>query len=105
MKSLTMGVSDVIVTTTTEGARQATKYVSPKLIVRATTVQRSRHTVRVLLSIGRPNYRERQFIKLCKKAGELFPIKKTQVKWYLVEQGAVGRGLSLEQERKERKRK
>ena len=28
--------------------------------------------------VGKPNYRERKFIALCKEAGEPFPVKKTQ---------------------------
>jgi len=36
----------------------------------------------MVLTIGRPNYAEREFIKLCKKAGEPFPVKKMQLKFY-----------------------
>lgn len=67
------------------GAIRATKYISEKLIVRA--VRRTYHrkivkgNIEILLTIGRPNWKEREFIKLAKKAGEPFPIKKVQVKW------------------------
>lgn len=56
-----------------------------KLVVKATKRQKPRkgenHT-EMVLTIGRPNYAEREFIKLCKKAGEPFPIKKMQYKIY-----------------------
>jgi hypothetical protein len=35
-----------------------------------------------VFTIGKPNYEEREFIKKCKKAGEPFPVKKIQVKFY-----------------------
>ena len=66
---------------------KATKYISHKEIVRAV-----RKTFRgkilassnaeITLTIGRPNYLEREFIKLCVKAGEPFPVKKIQCKAY-----------------------
>ena len=33
----------------------------------------------MLLTIGTPNYRERQYIKLCRKAQEPFPLRKVQL--------------------------
>jgi diaminopimelate epimerase len=66
-------------------ARSAVKYVSEKEVVKAT--RRGKPSKRacqtqVLLTIGRPNYAERKFIKLCQKAGEPFPVKKVQLKLY-----------------------
>ena len=66
------------------GAKRATKYFSEKLIVRATRrsgLDKRHSTVEILFTIGKPNYRERQFIKLCKRAGEKFPLKKIQILW------------------------
>ena len=68
-------------------ARSAVKYISPKQIVRAT--QRlgrngrlgTRDHADIVLTIGRPNYVERKFIKACLKAGEPFPVKKVQLKY------------------------
>jgi hypothetical protein len=69
------------------GAVRGTQYVSPKEIVRVT---RRRYDgkfpaqgkpVELMVSSGRPNYRERLFIKKCKKAGEPFPVKKIQWTW------------------------
>jgi len=67
-------------------AIKATKYLSPTHIIRAT---RKRYggkiisgTIEMVISIGRPNYIERDFIKDCKKAGEPFPVKRVQLKLY-----------------------
>jgi len=59
------------------GAYRATGYLSPKLTIKATFVNKES----VLITVGRPNYAERKFIKLAKKAGEKFPIRKIQLKW------------------------
>lgn len=67
------------------GARQATKYVSPTQTIKATRRHKpNKRDLRVefVLTIGRPNYKERAFIKTAKKAGEPFPIKKVQLKHY-----------------------
>lgn len=72
------------------GAFQAIKYVSPKFVVRATRMMTKSpsgkrgfvtgQNVTITLTLGRPNYREREFIKDCKKAGEPFPIKNILLK-------------------------
>ncbi len=65
-------------------SRVATKFLSPRFVIRMT-----RRTCRgkfigpnlsVELTIGRPNFVERKFIKSCEKAGERFPVKKIQLK-------------------------
>ena len=64
---------------------KATKYLSPKEIVRA--VRRTyggripRGNVEITLTIGKPNYDERAFVKTLVKAGEPFPMKKIQLKF------------------------
>lgn len=63
----------------------ATKYIDPKTTVRGTFVgKRDRRSKRntIALSIGTPNYAEREFIKQCNKSGEPFPVKKVQLKFY-----------------------
>ena len=66
-------------------AVKATLYNSPKEIVRV--VRKTYHgkilkgNVEIILTIGKPNFIEREFIKLCKQAGERFPIKKVQLKF------------------------
>ena len=64
--------------------KRTTKYVSEKLVIKATRrgKYRKNGNVEIVLTIGRPNYIERKFIKCCKKAGEKFPIKKIQLKPY-----------------------
>lgn len=68
-------------------ARQATKYLEPKLIVRATRKAyggklSKRLPIEIILNIGKPNYAEREFVKLCQKSGEKFPVKKIQLKHF-----------------------
>lgn len=68
-------------------AIRATKFLSPKLIVRAvrkTFDKRilTRGNVEITLTIGRPNYVEREFIKECQEAKEPFPVKRIQLKLY-----------------------
>lgn len=73
---------------TSEGIVRATKYVSPKLIIRAVRrtfkafdrKPRKDMNMEVIMTIGKPNYIEREFIKVCQKAGEPFPVKKVQLK-------------------------
>jgi hypothetical protein len=67
-----------------DGAKKATKYLSEKLVVKATRqgkTDKRRGSTTIIFTAGAPNYAERRFIKLAKKAGEPFPIKKIQVKW------------------------
>lgn len=67
---------------------KATEYVSPKLIVRAVRktygkkLPRKTDNTEIILTIGRPNYAEREFVKLCQRANEPFPVKKVQIKVY-----------------------
>lgn len=66
------------------GAKTATAYVSDKVVVRVTRrtyreARRGYAPVELALTIGRPNYVARRFIKQAKRAGEPFPIKKVQL--------------------------
>lgn len=65
--------------------RQATIYLTPKLIVRG--VRRFRFEKRqrrdeMIVTVGEPNFKERKFIALCKKTGERFPVRKIQWEWF-----------------------
>ena len=63
-----------------DGVHSAVKYVDPKVVIKATKRGRGEKVhIEILVTIGRPNYAERQFIKDCIKAGESFPIKKIQL--------------------------
>lgn len=66
-------------------AKSAIKYVDEKTIVRATWrfKPNARHRRdEMVVTIGAPNYAEREFIKKCKKAGEPLPVKKIQFRAY-----------------------
>jgi hypothetical protein len=66
------------------GAHQAILYVSPKRTIKATRRRFKgkfdRRAIELIFTDGPPNYAERKFIKLLKKAGEAFPVKKVQLR-------------------------
>lgn len=67
-------------------AVRATKYIAPNHIVRATRKSYKyrggpKDNFEIMLTIGKPNYAEREFVKKCKKAGEPFPVKKVQLRF------------------------
>jgi hypothetical protein len=64
------------------GVRKATKYLSPKLTIKAARrFKLSKRDSRreLVFTIGVPNYAERVFIKARQKAGEPFPVKRIQI--------------------------
>lgn len=68
-------------------AHKATAYLSEKFVVNM-TMKLSRgklpskgQNAEIVLVVGRPNYVQRKFIKMCKKAGEPLPVKKIQLKF------------------------
>lgn len=70
---------------------KATKYISPTLLVRGvlktykiSNRKPSEHgNVQITLTIGKPNYVEREFITKLKKVKEPFPVKKVQLKHWV----------------------
>ena len=72
-------VSSLIVTR----MRKATKFIGPNLVIKLTRQRvpskRNRGETFVL-TIGKPNFDERKFLKDCKKAGEPVPVKKVQLR-------------------------
>lgn len=67
-----------------QGAKSAIKYLGPKSVIKGTfhgKRDKRARSVNVVLSIGAPNYAERQFIKKAVAAGEPFPIKKVVLKF------------------------
>lgn len=72
-------VGRVVASLVASDARRATKYMSEKLVVRATRPRFKRSNdargSQIVLTIGRPNYNEQKFVKWCCKAKEPFPIK------------------------------
>ena len=77
-------VSQVIETLLRLNAVKAVKYLAPNHIVRATRKtfrgKIYQGNIEIILTIGHPNYIERDFVRDCKKAGEPFPVKKIQFK-------------------------
>ena len=68
------------------GAWKATKYLSYKKVVRASIKTFNRKikkagNTEIILTLGKPNYAERNFLKQCKKAGEPMPVMKIQLKY------------------------
>lgn len=61
-------------------ARQTVIYLSPTLRIKATRMRRRDNDFRV--NIGKPNYAERKFVKLCIKSGEPLPVRNVQIKWF-----------------------
>jgi len=64
---------------------QATKYLSPNEVITATRLTYGRKIGRFdnidfRVKVGKPNYRERMFIKLLKKAKEPFPVSRIQLR-------------------------
>lgn len=65
------------------GRRRSTKYLSERIVVKATARHKPKRragTVEVVVTIGRPNYAERKFIRDAKRSGEGFPVKRVQFK-------------------------
>ena len=79
-------ISPVVDLLVCSGARSATKFVSPKLVVRA-TIRRHRGRIpvkgpiQIILKIGRPNAREQKFVKQLLKAGVPFPAAKIRLSY------------------------
>lgn len=65
---------------------KATYYINPKFIVRATRKLFDKKIVKgnieISLTVGKPNYVERNFIRQCEKVKEPFPVKRVQLKEY-----------------------
>jgi hypothetical protein len=76
---------DVIELVLTGAVRKATKYISPTRVVTATARHRPdkrRNTVELVLTVGKPNCAGKKFIKSAIKAGEPFPIRKIQLRFW-----------------------
>lgn len=67
--------------------RKAIKFLGPNLVVKLTRQRKTDRRARqhtFLLTIGKPNFDERKFVKDCKKAGEPFPVEKVQLQGHPV---------------------
>jgi hypothetical protein len=85
--SLKSEIGEVVRVLLVTEAKTATKYISEKLTIRASRkllkgkIPPSNSNIDVVLTIGRPNFEAREFIKQCKKDGEKFPVKKIQLEF------------------------
>ena len=87
MNSNLTGIYDQLIQYLLDGdVVRATKYVSPKKVIRATRTRYGgkfqKGNIEIVLTLGRPNWLEREFVKACIKAKETFPVKKIQLKLY-----------------------
>lgn len=67
----------------TQSARSAVKYISPSLVVKLTRQRPYRVRAKnetFLLTVGKPNYAEREMVKLFRTAKEPFPVKRVMMR-------------------------
>lgn len=80
-------VTKVIEALLKNNAYKAVAYVDEKLKIQASRklfkgkLSDKKGSLEILLTIGKPNYQQREFVKQCKKADEPFPVKKIQLKF------------------------
>jgi hypothetical protein len=79
-------VQSVVTGLLVTGAHKAFQVVGEKSVVRATRKLvagrlPTRGNAEIVLTIGTPNFKERKFIKACKKAGEKLPLRKVQLRY------------------------
>lgn len=85
MKIPMSAFSDVIESLLRSGARSAEKFLSEDAVVRAARqFKPNRKNTRetIVVTFGRPNYRGRHFVKMCRAAKEQFPVRKIQLKFF-----------------------
>lgn len=67
------------------GLRKATAFLSENYVIKATRQRahdRRSKSDTILVTAGAPNFLERRYIKLCKKVGMAFPLRKIRMEWY-----------------------
>lgn len=77
-------VEQVVAALLASRAHKATKYLTERAVVKACRrhkLDRRNKRQEFVLTIGAPNYEEREFIRKCKRAGETLPVKKVQLKF------------------------
>lgn len=65
--------------------RRATAFINSTFVISAARRFRPRKTetrMEAVIKIGRPNFAEREFIKLCQKSGTAFPLRNVQLKFF-----------------------
>ena len=67
------------------GCRKATVYLNELTVVKATALHRPdkrERSVTTLVTVGKPNFLERRFIRVCRKSDEPLPVRKVQLKFW-----------------------
>ncbi len=67
------------------GCRSATAYISDSMVAKATRrfkPDARNKRVEFVVKMGAPNFLERRFIRLCMKAGMMFPLRQVQLRWW-----------------------
>ena len=62
------------------GYKRATAYMSKDHTIKATARGYSHRQCEAVVTIGKPNFMEREFIRDCVEAGVKFPLRKIQLK-------------------------
>jgi len=82
---ITNAVAKALAACQGDNVRSATVLLSPAqtvVVTRQRRVDRRDQSVTYLVTMGRPNYRSRGLIKTCKAAGEPFPVRKPQLRFW-----------------------
>ncbi len=85
MKSTRTASTTALLSVLETQARKATVYLSETLVIKASARHKPRKQARIhefVVTIGKPNYEEREFIRLCRKAKEPVPVRQVQLKWW-----------------------
>ena len=85
MKATRSSIARVVEAVLELQCRKAFIVLSPDMVVTAARRHPPRRNARsttVVLTVGKPNYAVRKFIRMCRAAGEPFPVRKIQLKWY-----------------------
>lgn len=71
-------IGSVVMDALSNKASTATKYISPTLRITAAVRSDEKGHTEVLVTIGSPNAKQREYVKTLKKAKEPFPVKRVQ---------------------------
>lgn len=85
MKFTRKSIAHTIEALLESGARKAVTFLDEQHVVTATRRHKPdgrARTTEIMLTLGKPNSRARDFIRACKKSGEPFPVKKVQLKFW-----------------------
>lgn len=85
LDTLQKKAGDAVVEALASNVRRATSFISPTFVVsvnRRHKPDKRAKSVELVVKIGKPNFREREFIKLCQKSGVAFPLRQVQLKFF-----------------------